>query len=162
MDRILIENWNKVVSKEDEVNLLGDFSWGNATYTKDIIEQLNGDINFITGNHDQVILKNHFLKKLFKSVNSYSEEFIDFNNKMYNIVSFHYPITEWNRMFRGAIHLHGHTHGNFFQDKGLILDVGLDGPLTRSDDPSTYRPLELSEILDYMKTRELNYNKQIK
>lgn len=94
MDRILIENWNKVVSKEDEVNLLGDFSWGNATYTKDIIEQLNGDINFITGNHDQVILKNHFLKKLFKSVDSYSEEFIDFNNKMYNIVSFHYPITE--------------------------------------------------------------------
>jgi hypothetical protein len=40
---------------------------------------------------------------------------------------FHYPIAEFNQQHRGAVHFHGHLHGN---PSGIeeyrVLDVGMD------------------------------------
>ncbi len=150
MNRVLINNWNNIVSKEDTVYFLGDFSLGNYAETKSVLDQLNGNIIFIKGNHDNIIERNHILLKRFESFVDYKE--INVDNK--HIVLFHYPIESWNRQFHGSIHIHGHTHGNFAPTDGLILDAGLDGVLCKSNDPKTYRPLEIHEILDYMKTRK--------
>src|SRR3990167_7246288 len=52
MNRALIDNWNSRVQKSDEVYLLGDVSFAAAEYTKHMLEQLNGKIYLIKGNHD--------------------------------------------------------------------------------------------------------------
>jgi calcineurin-like phosphoesterase family protein len=45
----------------------------------------------------------------------------------HNIVMFHYPIAEWDRMHRGALHFHGHLHGGVSGlEKYRALDVGID------------------------------------
>ena len=40
---------------------------------------------------------------------------------------FHYPIAEWDQMYRGSVHFYGHLHGN---SAGLeqyrARDVGMD------------------------------------
>lgn len=50
MNKKLIDNWNKVVKKDDVVFHLGDFSFrGRVNHFK---EKLNGHIIHIKGNHD--------------------------------------------------------------------------------------------------------------
>lgn len=41
-DKILIDNWNSVVNIDDDVWVLGDISWHNATKTIGLLSQLNG------------------------------------------------------------------------------------------------------------------------
>lgn len=53
MDKTIIENWNKTVSKEDRVFVLGDISFYNKDKTKEILNGLNGRKILILGNHDR-------------------------------------------------------------------------------------------------------------
>jgi len=58
MDREIIRRWNERVKPEDTVFHLGDFmfggsaSKGNQKKPEDYLEQLNGNIVLIRGNHD--------------------------------------------------------------------------------------------------------------
>lgn len=42
MNEYMIDQWNQKVGKRDEVVILGDFSWGNAEETMDILRRLHG------------------------------------------------------------------------------------------------------------------------
>ena len=57
-DKTIVDNWNSVVGIDDDVYVLGDISWHNATKTIEIFKQLKGRIHLIQGNHDNRILKN--------------------------------------------------------------------------------------------------------
>lgn len=50
MDRAMIANWNAVVSKEDQVYVLGDF--GAEGTEAEILSRLNGTKFLVKGNHD--------------------------------------------------------------------------------------------------------------
>lgn len=50
MDNNIIDNWNNVVSKNDNVYVLGDF--GAENREKSILNILNGNKYLIKGNHD--------------------------------------------------------------------------------------------------------------
>ena len=50
MDRAMIENWNKTVTENDEIYVLGDF--GADGFERDILSRLNGVKYLIKGNHD--------------------------------------------------------------------------------------------------------------
>jgi len=53
MDRVLIRNWNAVISPASRVFYLGDLRYGHpAPPLTHYRSQLNGDITFIRGNHD--------------------------------------------------------------------------------------------------------------
>lgn len=52
MDRVMIENWNTVVKAEDEVFVLGDFSFYGKDRTTEICRKLNGRKILVMGNHD--------------------------------------------------------------------------------------------------------------
>lgn len=52
MNETLIENWNKVVGKDDIVFHLGDFCLGGPEEWTRILERLNGKIYLVVGNHD--------------------------------------------------------------------------------------------------------------
>jgi len=52
MNQVLIDNWNSVVSDDDEVYHLGDFGLGPKDVLKDICSRLKGQKFLIIGNHD--------------------------------------------------------------------------------------------------------------
>lgn len=122
----IIKNWNEQVSNNQTVFVLGDVTWGNVQVTNDILNQLNGKIVLIRGNHD-----NDRVCKLFDDVHDMlSLEVIDdVTGKTKYVHLCHYPILEWDGFYRNSWHLHGHLHSN--NEKRLTgerrLDVGLDG-----------------------------------
>ena len=71
MNKILVDNWNNRVKKDDLVYFLGDFCFGDA---RSWFPYLNGEIMLIKGNHDKSNLK--FFNKVYRS---YSMKIGDFN-----------------------------------------------------------------------------------
>ncbi|MDO4672913.1 MAG: metallophosphoesterase, partial [Porphyromonadaceae bacterium] len=61
MNEYMIKQWNSKVKKNDEVVVLGDFSWGNAEETMDVLDQLKGKIYLIKGNHDRFLEDKKFV-----------------------------------------------------------------------------------------------------
>lgn len=53
MDRAIIENWNNLVGKDDEVYHLGDVAFATPDRIKHILSCLNGSKTLIIGNHDR-------------------------------------------------------------------------------------------------------------
>lgn len=51
-DQLIINNWNKVVTKRDLVYVLGDITMENQNEIPKYISQLNGRIVLVGGNHD--------------------------------------------------------------------------------------------------------------
>lgn len=151
MTNILIKEWNGVVSTNDTVYHLGDFTLGeDINY---LVGNLNGYINFVipTFHHDkrwysklslQDVVRVQILDSLFA-----------LDTDEYIICMCHYPLARWDRMHYGAWHLHGHSHGRY-QGKGKILDVGVDNAYKLL---GAYRPFSLDDIKKYMKDREIYY-----
>lgn len=53
MDKILIEKWNEIVTVENTVYVLGDFSsYNDIKRDRELINCLNGDKVLVIGNHD--------------------------------------------------------------------------------------------------------------
>jgi Predicted phosphoesterase or phosphohydrolase len=123
----IITRWNSRVGLMDDVYHLGDFMFtGSKGLQKalDIIKELNGNITFIRGNHDQDGLWDlieHSNLAHVKEVCHYKEITIERNK----VCLFHFPLETWNKAHHGAWHLHGHSHGSM-KPRGKRLDVGID------------------------------------
>ena len=80
-DKILKENWNKVVTNGDTVYILGDIGkeGGNKDmeYLCEIISTLKGKKVLIQGNHEK--LKDIRVKQLFVEITPYKEIIDNFN-----------------------------------------------------------------------------------
>lgn len=109
-DQTIINNWNNTVSIDDDVYILGDISWHNATKTIEIFKSLNGRKHLIKGNHDSKLLRNRELQSLFVEICNYKEIPLD-NGK--GIVLCHYPMPCFKNHYYGWIHLYGHVHNSF-------------------------------------------------
>lgn len=134
MHHVIIKNWNQIIRNKDIVYILGDFSFGKEEETKWILNQLNGRIKFVFGNHDKIIRKLQFKIGRIEEYNNYLEINID----KIPIILFHYPIERWNRQNYGSIHLHGHSHGTSQKVKNRY-DVGVDC--------WNFRPVNLRQII---------------
>jgi len=146
MDEALIEEWNAVVSPNDDIYNLGDFSFHRPEKTVEILNRLNGRHHLVCGNHDGAITR--MLKKgaTLNDLNLASvSNYLEIKYHRQKIVMFHYPIVSWNGMHRGSIMLHGHSHGSF-EGKGYIFDCGIDSKSI----PSNMRPFRLDDIIDYL------------
>ena len=105
MDKTLIDNWNKVVSTEDTVYILGDFSWYGEFDTRDVITKLNGRKVLIKGNHDKETVKSYY----------YFDKIVDYlevHDNGTKVIMSHYPMPFWNGQFRDSVHLYGHVHNS--------------------------------------------------
>ena len=60
MNKTLIDNWNKVVRKEDKVIMNGDFALSGKDKIIEIGQQLNGRKTLVLGNHDGASLKTYY------------------------------------------------------------------------------------------------------
>lgn len=120
----LIKQWNSQVGPDDLVYELGDmFFTYSKRKMKEILDQLNGTIILILGNHDEREAMEK-TGRFYAIHDSYHEVTID--EQLY--VLCHYPIHEWRNIQHGAIHLYGHVHGRQLPDlpKGRSMDVGVD------------------------------------
>jgi len=105
MNETLISNWNSKVGINDEVIFLGDFAWKNVNY---FISRLNGNITFVTGNHDKFKINNLEL---------------DINGEI--IYCVHNPDEAQDH----NITLHGHVHNLWKYKKiknKIFINVGTD------------------------------------
>jgi len=152
-DKALIENWNNAVSRNDEVFILGDISWHNATRTNEIVSSLNGVKHLIVGNHDKKLLKNREFQSLFIEITDYKE--LSLSDKK-GIVLSHYPIPCFNHHYYGWYHLYGHVHisfeWNMMERVKYEMDTLYDKPCRMYNcgamiDYIGYTPRTLGEIL---------------
>lgn len=119
MNAAMIEAWNKKVRRNDEVVILGDFSWGNAQQTMEVLKQLNGRKFLIRGNHDLYLKDKDFDPSLFGWIKDYAE--MHDNNR--KVILSHYPIVCYNGQYRKDAQgnprtwmLYGHIHDTHDQD----------------------------------------------
>lgn len=120
MDESLIQEWNRVVHKEDTVYYLGDLCLGGVTKWESILPRLDGKIHLILGNHDDRKVVNKVAHH-FESVQLMKERVI---NKTH-LFLFHYPIDIG--FTPNAISVHGHIHSRASRMANQI-NVGVDSP----------------------------------
>lgn len=99
-DSLLIENWNRLISPEDEVWHLGDFTTEKEGL--EIRKQLNGKIHLIRGNKEDDF-SDELLLEYFDSVQE-SKELVLANGEKVNLV--HYPILGKKDLFNFVGHIH--------------------------------------------------------
>lgn len=137
-DEALIAAWNAVVGPGDEVFHLGDFALGKGGgAAEETFHRLNGRKILIVGNHDRQARKLPWAAQ--------HDGLCEVTVEERRLVLFHYALRSWPRIWQGALHLFGHTHGSLPGTK-RSCDVGVDA--------WDYRPVRLDEILAAMDRNE--------
>lgn len=106
MNKVLIDNWNHTVRDDDNVYILGDLFFSKGIDPLSALKQLKGKKYLIKGNHDRELCNTY--RNYFYGIYDILE--VKDNGK--KIILCHYPMTEWNGFFRGALHFYGHIHNN--------------------------------------------------
>lgn len=119
MNRAMVERWNATVGPDDEVWHLGDFA---LRMTPEAIAALLGSLNgrkhLVTGNNDPPVVA---ALPGWHSVQPFQELVVDGRR----LVLCHYALRTWNGMAKGALNLHGHSHGRL-KPMPRQKDVGVD------------------------------------
>ena len=119
MNKILIDNINNTVSKDDVLYVLGDFAFKKSHHkVGSIIDELISikcRVVLIIGNHDKEWLNSEKFKHWNESADGKIKQvevydYLEIYDSGHYVILSHYPIEVWNHKQHGAIHLHGHTH----------------------------------------------------
>lgn len=138
MDRAMARRWNDIVSPADQVWHLGDFAVRQpAARVEELLAALAGEKHLVAGNNDGPATTG---LAGWASVQNYAEIEVDGTW----LILCHYPLRTWNRMSRGALNLHGHSHGRLAPLPRQV-DVGVDC--------WDFRPITLAEIRTHLAQR---------
>jgi calcineurin-like phosphoesterase family protein len=129
MDEALIAGWNARVGPGDTIWHLGDFA-RRAADVPLLLAALHGVKHLVRGNNDP---PGTLADEGWASVQDYAE----IEEAGTRLVLCHYPFRSWNGMSRGAINLHGHSHGRM-KPMPRQHDVGVDA--------RGFHPVTLAEI----------------
>jgi calcineurin-like phosphoesterase family protein len=129
MNERLILEWNQKVKSKDTIYFLGDLTYKKSPKRAQyFINRLNGNKCFIRGNHDLKIDRCTglaWIKDVYFLMIKSDHELAQGGNL--KIWLSHYPHLKWPESHYGAIHLHGHSHGNLYDDPGrMSFDVSYD------------------------------------
>ena len=183
MNNYMIEKWNSKVNKNDEVVILGDFSWGKPDKTQELLEKLSGRLYMVRGNHDHYLNNSKFDPSRFVWIKDYAEIY---DNKR-KVILCHYPVMCYNGQYRldkkgnpKTYMLYGHVHDTYdqrlleqFQEitrNSSRMTLATEGREVLMNIPcnmincfcmySYYEPLSLDEWIECQEKR-LNNNSQI-
>jgi calcineurin-like phosphoesterase family protein len=132
MDREMIERWNATIKPDDEVWHLGDFAVRQSpARVQSLLSELHGDKHLVAGNNDDAAVT---ASTGWKSVQPYVELPVEGTT----LILCHYPFRTWRDMGKGAINLHGHSHGRL-KPQPRQFDVGVD--------VWDFRPVRLLELV---------------
>ena len=157
MTNILVENFNKVVHKDDIVYILGDLSFRiSSEKAEQIISMLKGRKILVIGNHDK-----QYNPYLFEELCSYKE--IHYNKQ--RICLMHYPMLEWKNSRHGSIHLHGHIHSKTNQHYDIAGFAGKNYNIDNKElgirrydvgvDANDFKPVSIKHILEFMEIEDI-------
>ena len=91
MEETIINNWNKKVSEDDTVYVLGDIGKDDDPSTINIFKRLKGHKHLLVGNHDHDMLEDITESNVFESI-----KFIDLiMDNEYKVCLCHYPLMDW-------------------------------------------------------------------
>ena len=148
MNEAIINLWNKIVTDDDDVYLLGDVMLGDTQLGIELFKRLKGKIHIVLGNHDT---DNRV--ELYRTLPNVVEVALALKIKYngYHILMTHYPC------FSGSLHheslkkttcnFYGHTHQNtnFYQDIPFMYHVGVDS--------HNCTPISIDDILKEMEEK---------
>lgn len=142
MNRDLVANINARVAPEDDLYILGDYSF---KMTAEAAAALRSTINcrkvhLISGNHDK-----DWTQKAVADTFIVEPPIVKLNIHGKKLILSHFPLMDWASMAHGSWHLHGHIHscGTVYNElnrrQGLMrYDVGVDA--------NGYLPVSLDEL----------------
>lgn len=146
MNEYIVEQWNRIVSPEDTVYILGDVTLGDLEAAIPYLQRLCGNITVILGNHDtdrrRIAYEQLGWCTCYANVIKY---------KKYHFYLSHYPTITTNlgeeSLYQAMINLYGHTHqtGHFYYDIPLMYHVGMDA--------HKCKPIELDTIITEIKEK---------
>lgn len=147
MNRVMIERWNHRVKRTDTVFLAGDvflkMSQGEALAIR---SKLNGNINLILGNHDQIARSIPQAWGFVKESYLYHTKL---GTRKIAIYLHHYAQRVWLGSHKGVWHLYGHSHGHLKEDPlSLSFDIGVDC--------WDYSPVGLDQVIERMEMKIKN------
>lgn len=138
MDKTLIDNWNRVVTPEDTVYLLGDIGGHDAPFPAQQLAQLQGHKHLIRGNHDTGLEQPERLFDYFESVTDLWET-VDGD---VHVILCHYPFVH----VRGGYMIHGHFHDA--QKEGYDILRQLPRVLNAGVDINGFCPVTLQQLIE--------------
>lgn len=131
MHLAIADNWNAVVTDDDDVHIVGDFAYKSGG--KDLwrlFHYLRGNKHLTIGNHDN----KETLRLPWASPPEHRRHLVIDGA---SVVLDHYAGRTWYRSNRKSIQLYGHSHGRL-PGNDQSLDVGVDA--------WDFRPVTLPEI----------------
>jgi calcineurin-like phosphoesterase family protein len=137
MNAMLIHRWNAVVEPGDTVWHLGDVA-RRAADVPGLLDALNGTKHLIRGNNDPdgTVASPHWAS---------TADYAELEVEGHRLVLCHYAFRSWNGRHRGAINLHGHSHGRL-DPMRRQFDVGVDA--------NDFAPVSLGDLLAKPRPRE--------
>ena len=140
MNEAMIDNWNKVVRKEDKVIMNGDFALCGKDKIIEIGQRLNGRKTLILGNHDGASLKTYY-DAGFEMVSKYPilvNEFFIVSHQPPQFISDNTPY----------VYFYAHVHDN------LAYADCSPRSFCVSAERINYTPIEFNEIVKRMRECE--------
>lgn len=122
MTKDMIRLWNEQVQENDIVYHLGDLCLGTYEQTVEVLEQLNGKIVLISGNHD---FSKHYAKIKEWLLHEYHEVGITIKYNKHKMWLTHYPMEIGLRPRKWSIHGHIHSEQSSYENQ---INVGVDSP----------------------------------
>ena len=139
MDRVMLQNFNSVVHKNDTVYILGDICHHMSIEDADaLIRKMNGKKYLIIGNHDK-----KYDSGLFEDIRDFMKASVD----GHYFALMHYPMLSWPKMSSGGYQLHGHIHARMDYNEAnraagiRRYDVGVDA--------NNFFPVSAKQIIDF-------------
>lgn len=151
MDRQMINNWNKVISKDDTIYHLGDF--GDYTFR----ERLNGNIVLLFGNYERddwyngVVTEDKLIEEYgFKDVLDLPNWTLDIGEYRVDLV--HEPSLSHNEDVDSDYYLFGHIHKTqMIKRNGLNVGV----------DVHNFTPIDEETVLFYINAIRNHYDEEV-
>ncbi len=130
MDKALIAAWNAAVQPDDEVFHVGDFAVRHAD-PAGVLAALHGVKHLVPGNNDPAEMR---------ALPGWASvcPLVEIEREGVRLVLCQYALRTWPGMARGALNLHGHSHGRL-RPITRQFDVGVDA--------RGFRPVRLGELL---------------
>jgi calcineurin-like phosphoesterase family protein len=133
---LIIENWNRLISPDENVLHLGDYCFGSKDAVQHMTNILQGRLFLIRGNHDRRG------KAFFQGLGIRlipDPFFVEYGDQC--ILFSHRPIIP---LPEGCINLHGHIHNNILPPEESQLG---ENHINMSVEVREYRPWRLQDIL---------------
>lgn len=119
MDEAMVVRWNARIGPADEIWHLGDFAVRQPpARLAALLGRLRGIKHLIAGNNDGEATRG---MPQWRTVAEYRELVVADRR----LVLCHYPLRSWRDQTKGAIDLHGHSHGRL-APLARQLDIGVD------------------------------------